>query len=222
MWINSPEDCYKILGVKPGLKFSKIEHTFQKEALKYHKFRKVHDSYRKYFIALVLAFECLKYIREYKQSGIGKHLSQKEIFEKWQENKYAITMDLATKYLQLKPIELEGNFYRGFLLVRKVIYSLLLILAVTAMAIAYFALWEDDNPLFVLFLYALILIPLVKNPLLYLKQELRISRKLRYIRKIRQGIKYKAKNKKSFDDNDILTRKDKNQKEPPLRKEIKE
>lgn len=196
MWINSQEDCYKILGVKPGLKFSKIERTYQQEALKYHKFRKVHDSYRKHFIALVLAFECLKYIREYKQ--IGKHLSQKEIFMKWQENKYAIIIDLATKYLQLKPIEFEGNFYKGFLFIRKVIYSVLLILAVTVMAIAYFALWEEDNPLFVLFLYALILIPLVKNPLLYLKQELRISRKLRYIRKVRQGVKYKRKNKKGF------------------------
>lgn len=209
MWISSIEDCYKILRVNSEMSFSQIEKIYHKEAIKYHKYRKIHSSYREHFLAMVAAFDCLKYINDVLHRG--QLISVHDIFTEWQDNKFAIACDVATKYLQLNPEELESQFYKGLVIVKRVMLGWFFILGLATLILAFTVLMEYQYFFLVVVFGVLILLPAMMKIYNAVKAEIRISQRISYIRKVRQGYRYRAKDKTEFNDDEILSKIEKEQ-----------
>ena len=203
MYISSIDDCYKVLKVSPALSYRKIRTHYQKEILKYHKFKNHNISYRNVFIAMVVAFDCLTYMQKNYRSG--KRGTKGEIFRIWQENACPLAMDMANKYLQLKTQDFERIFYKGFTVVKRVVYFIFFIIAIYLVVVPVLVLQEDRSLLFIVLVILLVSVPLLKKLVDLLKAESRSAHRIKYIKKLREGLKYKGKNDSSFHDEDVVT-----------------
>ncbi len=203
MYINSINDCYLVLKANPAWSFKKIQSCYQKEILKYHKYRNHSSSYRNRFIAMVVAFDCLTSIHHKRISGKGG--AREKLFKDWVENDYPLAVDLAYKYLQLNAQDFERNFYKGFIVVKWIVYTMFLIISAFLVIIPVLQLQEDRSLLIGVLLILLVTIPLFKKILDLLKSESKSSQRVRYINKIREGFKYKGKDKSPFKEDDVVT-----------------
>ena len=206
MYINKLDDCYLILNANPSWSFKRIRSSYQKEILKYHKFRKHSISYRNKFIAMVLAFDCLEYIG--KKRGQRYYIKKNELFAKWKENEFPLAFDMANKFLQLKTQDFERIFYKGFVAVKWIVYVIFLIIIAFLIIIPVLELQEDRSLIIAVALISVFTIPLFKKMLDVLKAESNSSKKIRYINHLKGGIKYKGKDDSDFDEDQIITPQD--------------